>query len=151
MKKIPYGQADYKNIKQENYYFIDKTPFIEKLEDLNEVFLIFLRPRRFGKSLFIAMLEAYYDKHYKSDFEMMFGDTYIGKNTTPLANKYLIMRFDFSGININNVEESFTSYLLDSLHLFIEKYTLIIDMNNDPIILFNRTNDSNRRIRQLRK
>ena len=83
------------------------------------------------------MLEAYYDKHYKKDFEMMFGDTYIGKNTTALANNYHIMRFDFSGININNVEESFTAYLLRELKDFIEKYKLTIELCNDPIILFN--------------
>jgi len=137
MKKIPYGQADYKTIKQENFYFIDKTPFIEKLENLNERFLIFLRPRRFGKSLFIAMLEAYYDKNYKNDFEMMFGDTYIGKHTTALANKYLIMRFDFSGIDINDVEDSFRSYILRELQDFISKYHLVVDLKENPIILFN--------------
>jgi len=137
MKKIPYGKADYKQIKEENYYFVDKTRFIEKLEDLNETFLIFLRPRRFGKSLFIAMLEAYYDKHYKNDFEMMFGDTYIGKNTTTLANKYHIMRFDFSGIDISDVENSFRKYLLRELKGFISKYHLMIEIDDNPIILFN--------------
>jgi len=137
MKKIPYGKADFKQIKEENYYFVDKTPFIEKLEDLNETFLIFLRPRRFGKSLFIAMLEAYYDKHYKNNFEMMFGDTYIGKNTTPLANKYHIMRFDFSGIDVNDVENSLRKYLSRELKSFISKYNLTIEIESNPIILFN--------------
>ncbi len=137
MKKIPYGIADYKRIKEKNFFFVDKTKFIEKLEDLNESYLIFLRPRRFGKSLFIAMLEAYYDKHYENDFEMMFGDTYIGKHTTSLANKYFVMRFDFSGIDINDVEESFRSYLLRELKGFILKYNLTIEINYNPIILFN--------------
>jgi len=137
MKKIPYGQADYKDIKENNYYFVDKTKFIEKLEDLNERYLIFLRPRRFGKSLFIAMLEAYYDRYYKNDFEMMFGDTYIGKNPTKEVNKYLIMRFDFSGIDINDVEESFRKYLILKLNSFIKKYTLDVEKESNPIILFN--------------
>ncbi len=137
VKKIPYGLADFKYIKQEKFYFIDKTKFIEKLESLNESYLIFLRPRRFGKSLFIAMLEAYYDKHYKNDFEMMFGDTYIGKSTTSLANQYHIMRFDFSGIDVNDVEESFRQYLLLRLNSFIDKYKLDIQTKNNPIILFN--------------
>ena len=136
MKKIPYGLADYKRIKEQNFFFVDKTQFIEKLEDLNESYLIFLRPRRFGKSLFIAMLEAYYDKYYKNDFEMMFGDTYIGKQTTPLANNYLIMRFDFSGIDVNDVENSFRNSLLNVLNSFIRKYKLDINLNNNPIILF---------------
>jgi len=137
MKKIPYGQADYKNIKEENFYYVDKTMFIEKLENLNERFLIFLRPRRFGKSLFIAMLEAYYDKYYQDDFEMMFGDTYIGKHTTKLANKYLIMRFDFSGIDVNDVEDSFRQYLILKMNSFIKKYNLAIEKDDNPIILFN--------------
>ena len=136
MKKIPYGLADFKRIKEENFYFIDKTPFIEKLENLNEGFLIFLRPRRFGKSLFIAMLEAYYDKHYKNDFDMMFGDTYIGKNRTSLANQYLVMRFDFSGVDINNVEKSFRINVLNVLNSFIKKYTLDVQKDSEPIILF---------------
>ena len=117
--------ADFKQIKEENYYFVDKTKFIEKLENLNESFLIFLRPRRFGKSLFIAMLEAYYDRHYKNDFKMMFDDTYIGKHPTALANKYLIMRFDFSGVDINNVEESFRINILNILNYFIKKVIAI--------------------------
>ena len=59
-KKIPYGLSDYKLIKSENYYFVDKTKYIQKLEDLNERYIMFLRPRRFGKSLFLAVLEGYY-------------------------------------------------------------------------------------------
>ena len=65
LKKIPYGLSDYKRIKTENYYFIDKTAYIEKLEDANENYIMFLRPRRFGKSLFIAILEGYYVTYYK--------------------------------------------------------------------------------------
>ncbi len=136
MKKIPYGLSDFKNIKQEDFYFVDKTKFIEKLENLNERFLIFLRPRRFGKSLFIAMLEAYYDKHYKNDFEMMFGDTYIGKNTTSFAHQYLVMRFDFSGVDSNNVEESFKVNLFNVLNSFIKKYKLDVQKSTEPILLF---------------
>ena len=137
MKKIPYGLADYKEIKENNYFFIDKTKFIEKLEDLNERYVIFLRPRRFGKSLFVAMLEAYYDKFYKNDFKVLFGDTYIGLHTTPLANRYHIIRFDFSGIDINNVEESFRKYLLTRLKLFIRKYQLDVEIEDNPFILLN--------------
>ena len=137
MKKIPYGLADYKRIKEENYYFIDKTKFIEKLEDLNESYLIFLRPRRFGKSLFISMLHYYYDKHYKDDFKSLYGDTYIGKNPTKEVNRYLIMRFNFSGIDINDVQESFKAYILRELTSFISKYKLNIALKENPIILFN--------------
>jgi hypothetical protein len=136
-KKIPYGLSDYKLIKSENYYFVDKTKYIEKLEDANERYIMFLRPRRFGKSLFIAMLEGYYDTYYKKDFDLMFSDTYIGSNLTPKASSYLVMRFDFSGIDINDVENDFKYYLNIILTSFIEKYNLDIQINSDnPISLF---------------
>ncbi len=77
MKKIPYGIANYEKIKKQNYYFVDKTQFIEKLESLASQYLFFLRPRRFGKSLFISILEHYYDILRKDQFEELFGDTYI--------------------------------------------------------------------------
>jgi len=135
LKKIPYGIADYKDVIEKNYYFVDKTKFIEKLENLNERYLIFLRPRRFGKSLFISMLHYYYDKNYKNDFETLYGDTYIGKHPTKEINSYLIMRFNFSGIDVNDVEESFRSYLLNVLNSFIKKYGLDVANNSNPIIL----------------
>ena len=67
MKKIPYGISDFKRLKRENYFFIDKTEYIKKIEDDNSSYLIFLRPRRFGKSLLIAILEAYYDIYFKDE------------------------------------------------------------------------------------
>ncbi|MEA3553225.1 MAG: AAA family ATPase [Campylobacterota bacterium] len=137
LKKIPYGLADYKNVKEENFYFIDKTPFIEKLEDLNESFLIFLRPRRFGKSMFISMLHYYYDRDYKDNFETLYGDTYIGKHPTKNVNKYLIMRFNFSAIDVNDVQQSFKIDILNTLNSFIRKYKLSVENNTNPMILFN--------------
>ena len=77
MKKIPYGLSDFKRLKTENYFFIDKTKYLEIIENYNSNYLIFLRPRRFGKSLFIAILEAYYDIYFKDEFEEIFKDTYI--------------------------------------------------------------------------
>ena len=136
MKKIPYGLADYKDIQTENYYYVDKTKFIEKLENLNERYLLFLRPRRFGKSLFISMLHYYYDSYYKNSFEILFGNTYIGKHKTKLANSYLIMRFNFSAIDINNVEKSFGNYISNVLNSFIKKYKLNTKEDDNPIILF---------------
>ena len=135
MKKIPYGIADYKDVIEKNYYFVDKTRFIEKLENLNERYLIFLRPRRFGKSLFISMLHYYYDKNYKDDFKRLYGDSYIGKTPTKEVNSYLIMRFNFSGIDVNDVEESFRSYLLNVLNSCIKKYSLDVEKKDNPIIL----------------
>ena len=137
LKKIPYGLSDYKFIKSNNYYFVDKTKYIEKLENLNESFVMFLRPRRFGKSLFLAVLEGYYDKYYEKDFEVMFGDTYIGQNQTPEKNSYLVMRFDFSGIDINDVENDFRAYLRIKMESFVKKYKLnIIFKDDNPITMF---------------
>ncbi|EDN72449.1 conserved hypothetical protein [Beggiatoa sp. SS] len=77
-KQILYGSANYEEIVQKNGYFVDKTVYIEKLEAiLNPVFL---RPRRFGKSLFCRMLECYYDINRRDDFEQLFGQTYIGQH-----------------------------------------------------------------------
>ena len=136
LKKIPYGLADYKRIQEENYYFVDKTHFIEQIENLNESYVVFLRPRRFGKSLFLAVLEAYYDIYYKKDFKILFKDTYISKNLTPNASKYLVLRFDFSGIDIGDVENSFRHYVLTTLKFFIKRYNLNLDFIEEPISLF---------------
>ena len=75
--KLPYGIGNYKTLIEENYYFIDKTCFIEKLENLYEKTLIFLRPRRFGKSLLVSMLNYYYGSIYKNDFDSLFSKFYI--------------------------------------------------------------------------
>ena len=138
-KKIPYGLTDYKDIKENNYYVVDKTEFIEKLENINERFLLFLRPRRFGKTLWLAILDGYYNKFYKENFETMFADTYIGKNITPEANKYLVMNFNFSIIDIDDLENSFTHHLEIRMTSFISKYKLLIEVNNtNPIVLFEK-------------
>ena len=89
MKKLPYGISDFKRVQEDGYYFVDKTKHIETLESL-ESFSMFLRPRRFGKSLFLAVLEAYYDINYAPLFNTLFKDTYIGKNPTKAKNSYHI-------------------------------------------------------------
>ena len=134
MKKIPYGISDFKLLKDEDYYFIDKTDYIEKLEAYGR-YLMFLRPRRFGKSLLIAILEAYYDIYFKDEFDEIFGDTYIINHKTKEASSYMVLRFDFSAIDISNVEESFRGYLLRHLNAFIEKYYLDISPIDNPIAL----------------
>ena len=134
MKKIIYGESNFQKIKINNdYFYVDKTNFIEKLENLNESFLIFLRPRRFGKSLFLSTLQYYYDENSKDEFEAMFSDTYIGKNPTPLKNSFRILFFEFSGINIDNgiekIHESFTF----KIRIAIRKYFDIYGYHEDDI------------------
>jgi hypothetical protein len=102
MKKIIYGESNFRKVEINNdYLYIDKTQFIEKLESLNESFLIFLRPRRFGKSLFLSTLQYYYDENSANEFDKIFNNTYIGKNPTPLKNSYKILFFEFSGIEVD--------------------------------------------------
>ena len=137
MKKIPYGISDFKRLKTENFYFIDKTHYIEKLENFPSSFMMFLRPRRFGKSLFVAILEAYYDIYFKDEFEAIFKDTYILNHKTKEASSYMVLRFDFSAIDIYNVEESFRYSLKLILQSFKERYNLEINFGNDnPISMF---------------
>jgi hypothetical protein len=127
MKKIIYGESNFRKIKINNdYFYIDKTQYIEKLENLNESFLIFLRPRRFGKSLFLSTLQYYYDENSAHEFETMFHDTYIGKNPTALKSSLKILFFEFSGINIDGgvelIYKSFSNKIKNSCMVYLEKY-----------------------------
>ena len=137
MKKIPYGISDFKRLKTENFYFVDKTHYIEKLENFPSSFMMFLRPRRFGKSLFVAILEAYYDIYFKDEFEAIFKDTYILNHKTKEASSYMVLRFDFSIVDIYDVEESFKHILELTLNSFVRRYSLKIKFKNEnPISMF---------------
>ena len=123
MKKIIYGESNFKKVKINNdYFYIDKTKHIESLENLNEDFLIFLRPRRFGKSLFLSTLQYYYDENSRDEFEAMFHDTYIGKNPTPLKNSYRILFLEFSGINTDSGMKIIYEGFKDSIKSAIYRY-----------------------------
>ncbi len=124
-KKLPYGIPNYRKIAEEGYVFVDKTPFVEKLEELGERYIFFLRPRKFGKSLFVSLLEHYYDIEHKDDFERLFGDFYIGKNPTPFHNSYLVLLFDFSGIDTSDEETTYKGFLenvKNGVRYFLSKY-----------------------------
>jgi len=97
-RRIPYAVANYEKIVRENYHFVDKTRFIHELEKYE--IPVFLRPRRFGKSLWCSILECYYDVNRKARFEELFGKTDIGRNPTASRNSHLVMRFDFSKIEV---------------------------------------------------
>ena len=84
-------------IREDNYYYVDKTRFIEKIENSNRYFF-FIRPRRFGKSLTMSMLHHYYDINADDKFERLYGNLYIGKNPTSNRNKYLVMNLNFAVI-----------------------------------------------------
>ena len=84
VKKLPYGISDYERLVENNYYYVDKTEYIERIENLAEPYIMFLRPRKFGKTLFTSILENYYDLKKANKFESLYGQTYIGKNPTKL-------------------------------------------------------------------
>jgi len=96
-KRILYAQANYEAMVRSNAYFVDKTHYIEKLELVENP--VFLRPRRFGKSLLCRMLECYYNIRQRDEFEELFGNTWIGKNPTPLRNSCFVLHLDFSTVN----------------------------------------------------
>lgn len=125
MKQIAYGVSNFKKLIKSDALYIDKTKFIEKLE-LNTIeYPIFLRPRRFGKSLFISTLQYYYDIQYKDEFDTIFKDTYIGKNPTKRKSSYKVLMFSFSGIQINSFEDiyrGFMSEIKEKIISFLQRY-----------------------------
>ena len=131
--KMPYGISNYEELVTENYYYVDKTEYIEKLEELPEKRIMFLRPRKFGKTLFTSVLENYYDKNKIDSFEKLYGNTYIGKNPTKLKNSYCILRFNFSGINTENEETTMKGFK-EKVTISIEGFTKIygIDFYINP-------------------
>ena len=134
MKKLPYGISNYEELIADGYYYVDKTKHIELLENLAEKRIIFLRPRKFGKTLFTSTLENYYDIKKSDKFEELFKNTYIGKNPTKLKNKYHILKFNFSGIDTTNEEttiKGFKNEIASSIKVFVEKYGMNFIVNTE--------------------
>ena len=134
MKKLPYGISDYERLIENEYYYVDKTMYIEKLENLAEPYIMYLRPRKFGKTLFTSTLENYYDIKKVDKFEKLYGNTYIGKNPTKLKNSYHILKFNFSGIDTTNNETTINGFrreVASSIRQFTEKYSLDFYVDNN--------------------
>jgi hypothetical protein len=110
MALIGYAEADFHSMRTLGHYYVDRTAFIARLENLGNRNLLFARPRRFGKSLWISVLHHYYDIKFKDQFDTLFGDLYIGKNPTPNRNNYLILRFQFSGIDVSTDERAYNGF-----------------------------------------
>lgn len=111
MTKLPYGISNFELLSGEGYLYVDRTPYLDVLESLSQRYLFFVRPRRFGKSLFLSVLEYYYGIQYKDKFERLFGKYYIGRRPTALTNKYLILKFDFSQMDTSSFEDTYQSFL----------------------------------------
>ncbi|OQY26824.1 MAG: AAA family ATPase [Candidatus Cloacimonetes bacterium 4572_55] len=131
--KFPYGICDFQKIITEDYFYVDRTDQIPRIEEAGKQ-LLFLRPRRFGKSLLLSMLENYYDLRQADQFETLFGHLAIGKNPTPIHNKYLVMKWDFSMIDpqgdVQNIKMALHSHINDCIDGFSGYYAEFL---NRPI------------------
>ena len=126
--KIPYGIADFRRIRREGYYYVDKTQFLAQME-ARDSFIFFVRPRRFGKSLFISMMESYYDLNQKKDFKKLFGGLWIGKHPTENANRFMTLKLDFSKVGGTGeaLQESFEKHMATMLDELVFRYSEYYD------------------------
>ena len=123
--KFPYGISDFQSIIEEQYFYIDRTDRIAFIEKAGKQ-LLFLRPRRFGKSLLMSMLENYYDVAKSEQFDSLFGHLAIGKNPTPMHNKFFVLSWDFSVVSpagdIEEIRQNLHRYINSRMHNFIVLY-----------------------------
>lgn len=114
--------ADFAEIRERGFYYVDKTRFIPYLERYKAP--VFLRPRRFGKSLLVSMLAHYYDRSKSHRFEELFGGTWIGTNPTPEHNQYMIIRYDFSKMvmdsTMDGLEQNFNDLNCSPVEIMVE-------------------------------
>ena len=122
-KRLPYGMMNFAVIRREDYYYVDKTHFIPLIEQADR-FFFFIRPRRFGKSLTLNVLQHYYDIRTKDKFDDLFGNLYIGKHPTPSRNSYLVLYLNFSGIisELNNYRKGLDAYCRTRFDYFCDVY-----------------------------
>ena len=120
---VPYAVANFAEIRRKGYYYVDKTQYIPLLERYKAP--VFLRPRRFGKSLLISMLAHYYDRNMESQFHDLFDATWIGEHPTSEHHQYMVVRYDFSTTpvagNIADIEKNFNAVNCSPLHILVEK------------------------------
>ena len=133
--KFPYGISDFQSVILENYFYCDRTDRIPLLE--REKYQLFLRPRRFGKSMFISMLENYYDVATKEQFKALFGHLKIGKHPTPLRNSYFILKWDFSCIDASGSLADIRQSLFNHINGAIESFILYYREYDLPEIKIN--------------
>lgn len=121
--KFPYGDSDFYQIITEDYLYIDRTDRIPTIEEAGKN-LTLLRPRRFGKSLLLSMLENYYDLAKAAEFDRLFSRLAIGRNPTPLRNQFMILKWDFSRINPQGDVETVTQSVHNHINNSIEWFTV---------------------------
>jgi hypothetical protein len=122
-RRVPYGVANYAELVRDNSYFVDKTPYIAKLEQVKNP--VYLRPRRFGKSLLCTMLWYYYDLNYRDNFAELFGHTWIGQHPTGQQNKYIVLNLDFSSMAIGPTYEAMANSFQAQVNTNLEILTML--------------------------
>ena len=129
-KRIPYGMQNFEDVIKEDCYYVDKTPFIEQIEESNKYFF-FIRPRRFGKTLTLSMLENYYDINKKDKFDEIFGKLYIGQNPTPEHNTYLIIHLNFAEVaaGLDDYKDGLDNHCSLVFNFFCDIYAHILPAN----------------------
>ena len=139
-KRIPYGISDFKQVRKENKYLVDKSMYFERMERAGN-FLFLVRPHRFGKSLFLNMLEAYYDINEKDNFQELFKGMYAAEHPTEYRNKYQVLHLDFScvGSDIDNLSSNFNNYLTGQCESFIRKYAYLYPKGCEDEVLRGKT------------
>lgn len=137
--KLPHGIHDFQELVSRGFYYIDRTPYIEKLERSTDRLVLFQRPQNFDRKLFISMLSYYYGIQYKARFNSLFKHYYIGKNRTAQANRYHILKFDLSNLNpgsLQYLEQSLMHTTVQGIELFLDQYGSQFPGDRD-LILFN--------------
>jgi hypothetical protein len=132
IKKIPYGISDYALIRHDNHYYVDKTPYLKTIQEAGQ-YLFFIRPRRFGKSLLLTVMEGYYDVSHKDRFEELFKGTWIYDHPTAERGQYLVLFFNFSAVDPepDKVEFAFLDHVQGIAVDFIHRYANLLSTNSD--------------------
>ena len=130
VKGIPYGISDFKRLRNENFYYVDKTKYLPLIEKMPS-YLFLIRPRRFGKSLFLSLMRTYYDILQKDNFEKYFGDLWIGSHPTDQRNRFQVLYFDFSKAGCSqpgtDMMTSFNDYCTIIINQFAHEYAPFYD------------------------
>ncbi len=145
-RKIPYGVINWATLVRE-CLFVDNTAYIRNLEDVATP--VFLRPKRFGKSVVCSMLAHYYDVGLKDRFDELFGKTDIGRNPTPLRNSFLVLQFDFSTVQVGTlaeIERNFVEHVRGRVERFAAQYASLADWSralelNGPAAMIDKVRD----------
>jgi hypothetical protein len=142
-KLLPYGLSDFRQIVKEGKYIVDKSMYIEKMERAGN-FLFLIRPRRFGKSIFLSMLRYYYDINLKDSFQELFSGLYVGEHPTAEQGKYQVLHLDFSKVsgNFDQLYENFSRYMCMKLQDFAEYYASYYPDNYLPHFYEQETADA---------